>query len=116
MLQLDSGEKAFVFAPGGEKIDYIIVTQGFRTKAEFEANVFEGMPFKEVLEYDPNWYPASLSCVLVIAHYVKEGMFVLTYDKETEGDPVTDIAFYENDKTEDAICELFPYILGIDKA
>lgn len=115
VLQLDSGERAFVFAPGGEKVFWAIVFDGFPTRAEFEAGLSKCTTFNEVLEYDKSSYGAPVSCVLMTAHYVKEGMFVVTYDNAVEENPVTDVDFYENDET-DTIYELFPYILEIDKA
>jgi len=125
VLLLEDGSNAFVFFDAEERLDRVMVTNGFKTKAEFETYVTEQMPQCELLKFDPNATFASNSVVTettTTAHIVQEGIFLVEYLQIREGefleDPVvisTEFVQNKNIQTNDWGCNIVPYILEIDK-
>ena len=73
----------------------MIVTSGFKTKAEFEKYVVKGMPRAKVIDFDVNRVPQTKPTSLVDAFIVQEGIIVVKYGRPDEQPPEFDGYWYE---------------------
>lgn len=102
----------------------VMVFDGFKSKTEFQNHVVEQMPKSDVLKFDSNSVIAPVSIQEMTAHIVKEGVFIVKYERFIDGTAIADptvasVQFIENESlpTND---DLFvkneiPFIFEIDK-
>jgi len=124
VLLLEDEKNAFVFFNEENVLVRVMISNGFKSKTEFQNQVVEKMAQSEVLNFDSNAIPAPVSAVEIIAHIVQEGIYIVKYSRLLNEaiieDPiVTSIEFVENDaipSSEDPfIRDEIPFILEFDK-
>ena len=101
-----------------------MISDGFKSKEEFQNQVVKQMKKSEVVNFDSNTIFAPVSAIEITAHIVQEGIFIVKYSRFLNGkiieEPiVTSIEFVENERisTNDDlfIRDGIPFILEIDK-
>lgn len=124
VLLLEDYRKAFVFFNEKDTLIRVMVSNGFKTKIEFQNQVLEQMHKSEVLSFDPNSIIAPVSAIEITAHIVQEGIFIVKYSRFRNGkiieDPIAiSMEFIENESistNEDLfIRDEIPFIYEFDK-
>ena len=124
VLLLEDDRNAFVFFNEKNSLIRVMVSDGFKSKIEFQNQIVEEMPKSEVLNLDSNTIVAPVSAMEITAHIVQEGIFIVKYSRFWDGelieDPiVTSIQFIENESiltNEDPFLrDEIPFILEFDK-
>ena len=125
VLLLEDDRDVFAFFNEKDILIQVIVSNGFKSKIEFQNLITEQPPKSEVLIFDANTIIAPISAVEITAHIVQEGIFIVKYSRFRDGeiieDPiVTSIQFIENESistNEDPfIRDEIPFIFEFDKA
>ena len=124
VLLLEDSRNAFVFFDEENKLIRVMISDGFKSKEEFQNQVVKQMKKSEVVNFDSNTIFAPVSAIEITAHIVQEGIFIVKYSRFLNGkiieEPiVTSIEFVENERisTNDDlfIRDGIPFILEIDK-
>ena len=124
VLLLEDSRNAFAFFDEENKLIRVMISDGFKSKEEFQNQVVKQMKKSEVVNFDSNTIFAPVSAIEITAHIVQEGIFIVKYSRFLNGkiieDPiVTSIEFVENERisTNDDlfIRDGIPFILEIDK-
>ena len=123
VLLLEDDRNAFAFFNQQNTLTQVLISNGFKSKNEFQNYVTEKMPKSEVLKFDTNTINMPISAVEITTHIVQEGLFVVKYARFDEGvieDPIVEsISFIENEailESDDSFLrDEIPYILEIDK-
>lgn len=124
VLLQENGDKVFVFADKNMKLYRVVNIDEFKTKDELMFQISKLTTKSEVLSMDPEPFFMPVSAFSMTAHYVKEGVVLVTYTRTKDGIVLSDqiidsMEFYSNDELlEDSntlvgIC--VPYILEMDK-
>ena len=125
VLLLEDGNNAFCFFNEKDILTRVIVSNGFKSKIEFQNIIIEQMPKSEMLNFDKNTIVTPISAIEITAHIVKEGILIVKYSRFKDGkiieDPIaTSIEFIENGHiatSEDLfIKNEIPFIFDIDKS
>ncbi len=124
VLLMENGEYAFVFFDEENIVTRVLVSNGFKSKIDFQSHITEQMKESEVLKFDPNAILTPVSAKEITAHIVQEGVFIVEYSRFADGkmleDPiVSSLKFIENDDvatSEDLLLKNeIPFVLEIDK-
>lgn len=124
VLLLEDDKNAFVFFNEKDTLTRVIVSNGFKSKIEFQNQVIEQTPKSEILSFDTNTIIAPVSAIEITIHIVQEGICVVKYSRFRDGkiieDPIaTSIEFIENGSiptSEDPVIrDEIPFIFEIDK-
>lgn len=124
VLLLEDGGNAFVLFNDENSLISVIVSNGFKSKIEFQNKLVEQMPLSEVLNFDSNAILLPISAMDITAHIVQEGILIVKYsrykdEKNIEDPIVTSIEFIDNESlsnSEDPFIKyVIPFILELDK-
>lgn len=124
VLLLEDDKNAFAFFNEKDTLIRVIVSNGFKSKIEFQNLIIEQTPKSEVLNFDTNTIIAPVSAIEITAHIVQEGIFIVKYSRFKDGeiieDPIaTSMEFIENGSivtSEDPfIRDEIPFVFEIDK-
>lgn len=124
VLLLEDERNAFVFFNKENILNRVMISDGFKSKVEFQNHVTEQMPKSEVLNFDLNTIFVPVSAVDITVHIVQEGAFIVKYTRFVDGksieDPVvSSIEFIENKSlstnTDAFIRDQIPFVFEIDK-
>lgn len=120
ILKEDAEKYCYVFMSSNLKVENVMdLVENFKTKEEFEAYVTEGMTQEEVEKFDVCTIDVPISSICSTVHYVEEGVFVLTYLRNSKMYTVDKIYFYSNEECingdDQSVLSLIPFILEIDR-
>lgn len=124
VLLLEDDRNVFVFFNKEDTLTHIIVSNGFKSKIEFQNQVTEQTPQSEVLNFDSNTIVVPISAVEITAHIVQEGVCIVKYSRFLNGkiieDPIViSVEFVENQSISTAedpfIRDEIPFVFEFDK-
>lgn len=124
VLLLEDGRNAFNFFNEENTLVRVMVSNGFKSKKEFQDQVVKQMTKSEVQKFDLNTILAPISAMEITAHIVQEGILIVKYSRFLDGEIIEDpivasIEFVENESismNEDPfIRDEVPFIFGFDK-
>ena len=124
VLLSEDGGNAFAFFNEKNSLIRVMVSDGFKSKTEFQDQAAKQTTKSEVLDFDSDAIIAPVSALEMTAHIVQEGVFIVKYSRFRDGeiieDPlVTSIQFIENESistNEDPfIRDEIPFIFEFDK-
>lgn len=124
LLSLKDKSEAYVFFDEEDALTDIMVFNGFKSKIEFQSQLVVQKSLSEITGLDPNTVFLQSSSVALTAHIVKEGVFVVKYAREEDGESLDDpiiisALFIENaalkDHSDPQIKGSVPFIFELDK-
>lgn len=124
VLLLEDGRNAFNFFNEENTLVRVMVSNGFKSKKEFQDQVVKQMTKSEMQKFDLNTILAPISAMEITAHIVQEGILIVKYSRFLDGEIIEDpivasIEFVENESismNEDPfIRDEVPFIFGFDK-
>ena len=120
ILKQNDESNVFIFMSDELIVDKILVfSEDFKSKDKFKNYVVTGMSKDKVALFDTCNVTMPISAIDSVAHYVEEGVFILTYARKSDKNIVNKIYFYNDEEHvnagNDSALLMIPYILEIDR-